>query len=478
VSALSHIHSKLQTVLGDAGWLRNEATNGYVKDWLGLSHAEAVGVARPSNSQEVSACISICRDAGFSIVPQGGNTGMVLGSVPRDGDRNAVILSLDRMQAIDSIDAVSATVQVQAGVVLEQLQQHLSADELMIPLHLGSSGSAQIGGLIATNAGGSHAFRDGMMTDQVLGLEVVLPSGEIWQGNRALLKDNAGYPLRRLFCGSEGSLGVITAATLQAVPRPVETNTLLLSCTDINSALQLLAWCRRNAGPLLNAAEFIHRRGIDLLIKHCPEIRYPLDSVAPLSLLLEFTSPSTMIPLQALTDTALETAMTQGWVSDGVVANSEQQRKALWAIREEIPEAQRRHGWQLKHDVSVAVNRLPQFIDDAEHAVKSIMSQVIVNSFGHLADGNVHFNVSAKSGHEQQLSELAPQISNAVYDTVSTHHGSIAAEHGLGRSKVALADRLRCPVERSLMKTLKNALDPVGFMNPGVIVSTESPFND
>jgi len=239
ISTSESASSDFLALLGDTGWIRGEHALGYGEDWLKLAPARPIGVARPDSTASVADCIQLCRKHGLSIVPQGGNTGMVLGSVPRESDSKAVIVSTERMNTIGSIDPIGKTVHVQAGVVLEQLQQHAATLNLALPLHLGSGGSAQMGGLISTNAGGSHAFRDGMMADQVLGLEVVLPNGEIWDGNRSLIKDNAGYALKRLFCGAEGTLGIVTGATLRLVERPADTATMLLACDALEQALHI-----------------------------------------------------------------------------------------------------------------------------------------------------------------------------------------------------------------------------------------------
>lgn len=463
---------QLQALLGDSGWLSPHSAAKYTTDWLKLTQTAPLGVARPDTVSHISKVIKLCQEHTVQIVPQGGNTGLVLGSVPRQTDRHCIILSLERFNAIEHIDTLGCTVTVQAGAVLEQLQAALSHVGLTLPMHLGSGGSAQIGGLISTNAGGCHAHRDGMMGDRVLGLEVVLPNGELWSGNRALIKDNAGYDLKRLFCGAEGTLGVITRATLRLQPLPTSTDTLLLACNSLPDALNILNCAQSLAGPLLSAAEFMHAEGIRLLQHHCPHIKSPLQPIPPFTLLVELTSPSQFLPLQPIVEQLLEQSMEQQWAIDGVVAANETQRKALWHLREEIPEGQRLHGPQLKHDVSVPVASLPRFIDAATLACRNVMSDVLVNPFGHLADGNVHFNLSAPLEAQDEFMAQQPQLNEAVYETVVTFHGSIAAEHGLGRNKVSLADQTRSQTERLLMKTIKHAIDPNAIMNRGVIVAS------
>lgn len=468
----SSVNQAFQSLLGASGWLPPEAVLGYGEDWLKKEPSKPLGVARPGNTDEVASVVKLCAEHGLSLTPQGGNTGLVLGSTPRSSDSRAVVLSLERLNGIEAIDSIGKTVNVQAGVVLANLQEAASKHQLMLPLHLGSGGSAQIGGLLSTNAGGSHAFRDGMMSDLVFGLEVVLPTGEIWRGNRSMLKDNAGYALRRLFCGAEGTLGVITAATLKLKPIAYQTETLLLACPSLESAQRIVSHCQRTAGSLLAAAEFMHKTGLELTAIHCPHVVIPLDAIDNTTLLLEFESPSSHIPLNDAVESIVSSALENGWATDGVQASNEQQRHAMWELRESIPESQKRHGEQLKHDVSVPLHHLNEFIVSTSARLKNTFPGILVNPYGHLADGNVHFNLSPTSTEDVEgFLAAADEINTLVYDSVVEFGGSIAAEHGLGRSKVTLADRTRDPCERLLMKTVKDAIDPHGIMNPGVIVA-------
>ncbi len=468
---------QLESLLGESGWLNTESAAKYTTDWLKLTQSQPLGVARPATVEVLCSLVQLCQENAVQIVPQGGNTGLVLGSVPTPAERSCIIVSIERMNAIEHIDTIGCTVTVQAGAVLEQLQCAIGDAGLTLPLHLGSGGSAQIGGLISTNAGGYHAHRDGMMGDRVLGLDVVLPNGQIWSGNRALIKDNAGYDLKRLFCGAEGTLGIVTRATLRLEPLPTSTETLLLACNSLADALNVLRCAQSLAGPLLSAAEFMHSAGISLLQQQCPQVNNPLDTIPPYALLIEFTSSSDMLNLQPIVERLLEQSLEKQWAIDGVVAGNESQRKALWQLREEIPEGQRLHGPQLKHDVSVPVASLPEFIDVATKACHSVMNSVLVNPFGHLADGNVHFNLSAPIDAPDEFVALKQEFNTAVYDAVVGFNGSIAAEHGLGRNKVSLADQTRSQTERLLMKKIKQAIDPNSIMNRGVIVapSDEDP---
>lgn len=467
-----------ERLLGSTGWLTGNDAQGYVSDWLSLSTASPMGVARPDSVAAVAAVAQLAQRHQLNLVPQGGNTGLVLGSVPRAKDSDSVIVSLDRLNAVQHIDPVGRTVRVQSGVVLDGLQEAVAEYNLMVPLQLGSSGSAHIGGLVSTNAGGCHAFHAGMMADQVLGLEAVLPDGSIWDGNRALVKDNAGYALKRLFCGAEGTLGIITGVTLKLTQRPADTYTVLLSCDDMDHALKVLSLSQACAGPLLNSAEFMDITGLELLQRHCPAVKIPLDTLSAITVLFEFTSPSEQIPLASLVEHILEQALEEEWATDGVVATTEQHRRVMWELRESIPEGQRIHGDQLKHDVSVPVASLAEFIRRASEACRAVMSSVLINPFGHMADGNVHFNLSAPSEESDTFASHRAALNAAVYETTVEFNGSIAAEHGLGRAKVALADKTRPPVERALMKSVKTAIDPDGIMNPGVILAATDEVPD
>lgn len=458
----------MKECLGERGWLtRPEDQAAHVRDWLDRYGEVPLGIARPASTAEVSAIVRLCVEHEISIVPQGGNTSLNGGSV---AIRPAsVILSMARMNRIHTIDAVDFTATVEAGVVLAHLHEKLTAHNLAFPLHLGAEGSAQIGGLIGTNAGGSHAMRYGMMQDLVLGLEVVLADGTVWDGSRALIKDNAGYQLRRLFCGSEGTLGIVTKAVLRLFPAPVARATALLALPDLDAALRIGALLRASTGEFLTAVEFFNEPGLSLLVKHVPHISRPLETPGPVYLLVEIATSIPEIELPDILDRALSAAFETGDVLDGTIATSEAQRAALWRIREELPEGQRLEGRQIKHDVSVPVAQLAAFVAEASAGAERVLAGARVNPFGHLGDGNVHFNLSPPEGcadfegHEMQLSQ-------AVYEAAVRHGGSIAAEHGLGQAKVELADRFRSTTERSLMRQLKSTLDPHGIMNPGKVV--------
>ena len=411
--------------------------------------------------------MSLCREANITLVPQGGNTGLVGGSVLRQP--GGVILSMSRMNAIGRPDTVSGTIEVEAGAILASLHASLAGSGLMFPMHLGSEGSAQIGGLIATNAGGSHAFQYGMMQDLVLGLEVVLPDGAIWDGMRRVQKDNSGYQLRKLFCGAEGTLGVITRAVLKLTPEPSQKITALLAVTSIDAACKIAAHCRREAGEFLHALEFFSDFGVEMALRNIPTIQFPLACRSPIYLLIEAGAGSPLVPLNQIVSNVLENAITMGLATDGVVAASESQRHTLWRIREDQPEGQRLAGPQLKHDISVPPGLLPDFLEQAARICELIAPGVRPNPFGHLGDGNVHYNLSPPD-NTVSFGGKEAALAFALSELAMKLGGSFAAEHGLGPSKLHLADALQSPVERGLMKSIKAAVDQNGLLNKNSFV--------
>ena len=357
---MSDLSIILGELLGPKGWLSGEDAAPHRRDWLDRYGVQPLGVARPADTREVAAVVRACAQAGAAVVPQGGNTGLCGAAVA--GRDDTVILSLTRMTRIGAPDPAGGTILLEAGAVLAALHEALEPHGLIFPLHLGAEGSARIGGLIGTNAGGSHAARYGMMQDLVLGLEVVLPDGEIWDGLRCVQKDNAGYQLRKLFCGSEGPLGVVTRAVLKLYPAPARRATALLVLSSHEDAGRLGAHIRRQAGEFLSALEFFPDLGVELILKHLPEVGFPLDSRGPVYLLVELESGSSQVPLDAILETALEWGMEEGLVRDGALAMSDAQRAAFWRLREEQPEGQRLEGPQLKHDISVPVAQVAEFI--------------------------------------------------------------------------------------------------------------------
>mgnify|MGYP003390477459 CR=1 FL=1 len=383
-----------------------------------------------------------------------------------------MILSLSRMAAMEAPDLASGAITVQAGVVLAALHDALDGSGLMCPMHLGAEGSAQIGGLIGSNAGGSHAFRFGMMADLVLGLEVVLPDGMVWNGLRAVETDNAGYALRKLFCGAEGTLGVVTRAVLRLSSHPRTRTTALLALPDAAALVAFGRRLRAEAGEFLTGLEFFPDFGLSLALRHVPRLVFPLERRAAWYLLVEVASCSPRVPLDDTVQDILEWGMTEGLVVDGALAVSEAQRAVFWRLREEQPEGQRLEGAQLKHDISVPPGRIAEFVAHGADFCEALLPGTRINPFGHLADGNIHYNLSPPVGRAD-FGGLAAEFALGLARLADGMGGSFAAEHGLGRAKIALADALRDPVERVLMARLKQAFDAEGRMNPGVIVAED-----
>ncbi|MBI1218318.1 MAG: FAD-binding protein [Rhodobacteraceae bacterium] len=463
---MQRLADRLARSLGPKGWLTGPDTRPWGRDWLDRYGEPPLGVARPASTAEVAEVVRACAAAGVPVVPQGGNTGLCGAAVV--GSAGGVILSLARMAAMGRPDPAGARLEVEAGLVLARLHAGLDGTGLMFPLHLGAEGSAQIGGLIGTNAGGSHAFRYGMMQDLVLGLEVVLADGTIWNGLRGVQKDNAGYQLRRLFCGAEGTLGIVTRAILKLAPAPARRATALLALPDMAAAVAFGAHLRAEAGEFLTGLEFFSETGLALALKHVPGLAYPLASRGGACLLVEAACRSDRVPLDDIISAVLEWGMEDGLVQDGALAATEAQRAAFWRLREEQPEGQRREGAQLKHDISVPVDRVADFIADGGRLCEGLLPGVRINPFGHLADGNIHYNLSPPEG-AADFAGRGEDIGLALARLAGDMGGSFAAEHGLGRAKITLANALRPAVERDMMRQLKAALDPQGILNPGVI---------
>lgn len=462
------LSAKLMALLGPKGWIGPEDCQPWQRDWLDQYGEVPLGLARPKSTAEVSEVLRLCHVEGVPVVPQGGNTGLVGAGVL--GEPGGIILSLSRMNAISSTGLSGGSISVEAGVVLEQLHQSLEGTGLMFPMHLGAEGSAQIGGLVATNAGGSHAFRYGMMQDLVLGLEVVLADGTVWNGMRAVQKDNAGYQLRKLFCGSEGTLGIVTQVILKLSAEPKQQLTALLAVKEASGLVKLATRLRAEGAEFLSAMEFFSDIGLDIAIENIPGLVFPLQSRAPFYVLVEAGSGSMQVPLDSILTEVMAWGIDEGIVIDGALAMSEAQRAAFWRLREEQPEGQRRLGAQLKHDISVPPAKLVDFLDRASFECIEILEGVRINPFGHLGDGNVHFNLSPPKGRQDFLG-LDNEFSIKLARLAASMGGSFAAEHGVGRAKIVLADLLRNPVERKLMARIKISLDNKGLLNPGVLVS-------
>jgi FAD/FMN-containing dehydrogenase len=463
------LSDELAGLLGPKGWVPGDQAGSWQRDWLNRYGVPPLGVARPATTDDVAAVVRLARAAGVPVVAQGGNTGLCGAAVVESGA--GIILSLGRMTKIGVPDPSSGVIEVEAGVVLAGLHAALEPTGLRFPLHLGAEGSAQIGGLIGTNAGGSHAFRFGTMADLVLGLEVVLPDGTVWNGLRSVQKDNAGYALRKLFCGSEGTLGIVTRAVLRLTPVAKQRVTALLVLPDEDAAVAFGALLRADAEEFLTGVEFFSDLGLSLAMKHVQGLLWPLESRGGCYLLVEVESTSARVPLEDILGAVLEAGMERGLVLDGALASSEAQRRTFWRLREEQPEGQRLEGPQLKHDISVPPGRIADFVRQAALIGDSLVPGVRINPFGHLGDGNIHYNLTPPEGGD--FGGKAAEIGVALGRLAGEMGGSFAAEHGLGRSKVALADALRPAGERALMRAIKRAFDPEALLNPGVAVKAD-----
>ncbi|HEX9395389.1 MAG TPA: FAD-binding oxidoreductase [Burkholderiales bacterium] len=445
----------LSAIVGSSNVLTApEDTKPYFTDWRRQYSASAECVVRPASTGEVSRVVSLCAREEVAIVPQGGNTGLVGGSVPT-GARREVVLALGRMNRIREIDSLNDTATVEAGCVLASVQQAAERAGRLFPLSLAAEGSCQIGGNLSTNAGGVNVLRYGGARDQVLGLEVVLPDGRVWNGLRALRKDNTGYDLKQLFLGAEGTLGVITAAVLQLYSRPTATATAWIAIDSPRAAVELLARLRGHLGDRVSAFELVSRSCLEAVLAHLPEIKDPLKEKSPWYVLADLADSGTPQALQERVAQALDGR-------DAVLAQSVEQSRSLWRIRETIPEAQFAN---VKHDVSVPVSKTPELIERAGRALAAAFPEARVFAFGHVGDGNIHYNVGP-----QALIARREEVSRAVYGVVAELGGSISAEHGLGQLKREEIRRHKDPLELEMMRALKRTLDPQGLMNPGKVI--------
>jgi len=442
----------------------------YVVDWRGYFRGVTPAVVRPATTAQVADVVKICADTRTAIVPQGGNTGMCGGSVPR-GRGGEIVLSLSRMNRVLEVDALNNTISVEAGCILANVQQAALDADRLFPLSLGAEGSCQIGGNLSTNAGGVNVLRYGNARDLVMGLEVVLPDGRIWDGMRGLRKDNTGYDLKQVFIGAEGTLGVITAAVLKLFPRPRSAATAWIAVPSPGAALELLALLRGGAGDKVTAFELISRNCLDLVLRHIPGTRDPLPPSHDWYVLSELNDAGESGLREAL-EQALAMALQRGIARDAVVAENQGQARALWRLRETIPEAARAEpGMLYRHDVAVAVSRAPAFIDEARAALQSRFPGVNVICFGHLGDGNLHYNAFVPGRRrEDPAARDAQDVTQLVYDIVLRHHGSFSAEHGIGQAKLAEIARYKTGLELEMMRMLKRTFDPQNIMNPGKVL--------
>jgi len=430
---------------------------------------ECLCVVRPANTREVAAVVKFARERGLPIVPQGGNTGLCDGAVPIDP--RAIVLSLSRMNAIREVDPLSYTMTVEAGVVLAQAQQAAAAHDMLMPLSLGAEGSCQIGGNIATNAGGKSALRYGTARDLVLGLEVVLPDGQVWNGLRALRKDNTGGDLRQLFIGSEGRFGVITAAVLSLRPSVAVSACAFAAVADPKGALNLMDYLRRRTGDAISSFEIINAYALETFVKHVPGGVYPLSRPAGWTVLVEASSSRADGNVGHAMSVALEESLERGLISDATIAQNAAQGAAFWKLRDEGATLFWKEGSFLLHDPCVPLGRVSDFIARVETDVEHAMSGSRVAAFGHIGDGNIHVCVSQPKAMEKRaFLAQKPAIQDAVYGAAVALGGTFSAEHGIGRIKIDELARYRPQIDLDLMTRLKQAIDPDGIMNPGKVM--------
>ena len=459
----------LRQIVGAAHVLTEGDLAAYEQDWRKRSHGKSLAVVRPGSTAEVAAVVRACAAAGAPMVPQGGNTGLSVGSTPDTSGRE-VVLSLTRLNAVRALDPDNLTITVEAGCILQNVQEAAEKAGLLFPLSLAAEGSCTIGGNLGTNAGGTQVVRYGNARDLCLGLEVVTPQGEVWDGLRGLRKDNTGYDLRDLFIGSEGTLGIITAATLKLYPRPAAQLTAWAAVSSMEQAVRLLALAHQHLGAGLTGFEVMGRFALQLVDKHMPQLRVPFIDQPEVqwAVLLENSDSESEDHARARFEALLETAFEAGCVQDAVVAESITQAQQLWSIREHIPLAQAEEGLNIKHDISVPISRIPAFVEHADALLTREIPGVRLVNFGHLGDGNLHYNVQAPEGGDAKafLREQEDRVNHLVYEAVAEHGGSFSAEHGVGALKTDKLARYQSPVALSMMRAIKQALDPQNLMNP------------
>ncbi|WP_138465413.1 FAD-binding oxidoreductase [Poseidonocella sp. HB161398] len=442
----------------------------YLEEPRGRFRGQALGLARPRSTDEVARIVAHAAATGLPLVPYGGGTGLVSGQVAPEG-RAPLLVSLERMTAIRDIHPEEALITVEAGAILQSVQEAAEAAGMLFPLSLASQGSARIGGLLSVNAGGVNVLRYGNARDLCLGIEAVLPDGSVFHGLKRLYKDNTGYDLRNLLIGAEGTLGIITAATLKLFPQPASHATAVFVVESPAAALKLLEAARAQLAEQVSAFELISGQGLAFLAEHLPDIRRPFDP-APDWMVLVDLGLAAGIDGTAQLETLFATAAEAGWVSDGVIAASEAQRQEFWSVREHIPEGNRRVGSVSSHDISVPISRIPDFIEEGRALIATLGDgSMRLNCFGHLGDGNLHYNVFPGAGRSRaEYEDLRGAVKTAIHDLVHAYGGSFSAEHGIGRFKVEDLERYGDPAKLAAMRAIKAALDPAGIMNPGAVL--------
>jgi FAD/FMN-containing dehydrogenase len=467
---------KLRALLGPKGFSTDpDALAPRLSDWRGRYHGRAAALLSPASTAEVAALVALCAKAGAPLVPQGGNTSMVGGATP-DASGEALLLSTRRLNRIRGLDAAAGIAVCEAGVILADLHEAALEVGRRFPLTLGARGSATIGGLVSTNAGGTQVLRFGPMRSLVLGLEAVLPDGSLFEGLNALRKDNRGYDLKQLLIGAEGTLGIVTAASLKLVPAIGERAVAWVGLDDAPKAMALLHHLEATMGEAIESFELVPKSALDLVLQHIPGTRPPLAAPTAWNVLIEAVSPMSAPGPAPLLCEGLRSALETGIAKDAAIAASEAQAADFWRLRDSISEAEKKDGPAAKHDISVAVEDMAGFMTDAAAAVERRFPGTRVNAFGHLGDGNVHFNVRAPAGAAEAWVDLdGGAVSGFVHDLVTAAGGSISAEHGIGQMKRAELGRLADPARLHALRAIKQALDPKNIMNPGKLVPPAQP---
>ena len=466
--------SGLEQILGAGGLLSGEAPAAdlepYLTDHRRLYHGRALAIALPRTVAQVTGLLDFCNRHRLGVVPQGGNTGYCGGATPDESGRQ-IVVSLSRLNRIRGIDPLNDSIVAEAGCVLGQVQRAAAEAQRLFPLSLGSEGTCQLGGNLSTNAGGVHVLRYGMMRDLVLGLEVALADGRLLSSLGTLRKDNTGYDVKSLFLGAEGTLGIITAASLKLFPKLQSFATAFVAVPGPAAAVALLARLRGSSGDSVSSFELIPRIAVELTSRHIPGVRDPLDAPHPWYVLCELTSARPADPLGELLERSLGDALEEKLVLDAALARNERDRTAFWKLRETIPEAQRRDGGSLKHDISVPVASIPGFIERGSRWIADNVPDGRLIAYGHVGDGNLHFNLNQAPGTDRAafLAREEP-VKRAIHDLVRDFGGSFSAEHGIGRLKVGELERYASPIELDLMRAIKRALDPNGILNPGKVL--------
>ncbi|HYL49010.1 MAG TPA: FAD-binding oxidoreductase [Stellaceae bacterium] len=460
--------ARIKSVVGPKGVVEPADAEPYFEERRGRYHGAAMAVLRPASTDEVAKLVAICAEARLPIYPQGGNTGLSGGAVAA---KNGVLINLGRMNRIRALDALNFTITAEAGCILAELQRAAEAADRLFPLSLGAEGSCQIGGNLSTNAGGINVLRYGNTRELALGLEVVLPDGRVWNGLRGLRKSNTGYDLKQLFIGAEGTLGIITAATLKLFPRPREIETALLGLKRVEDVMELFARARTATGDQLTGFELIPRIGIDNVLQYGEGFREPLTAKHPWYALLEISSSRSGAQLRQALEVLLEAAMAADLIEDGVIAESEAQRRELWRIRAALAEQQDKLGGSIKHDVSVPISKVAEFIVRASKAVSERLPGIRPYPFGHVGDGNIHFNLTQPPGADRAVYlKRWAEFNRIVHDIVVSLGGSISAEHGIGLVRRDELAHYAEPLEIETMRRVKAALDPDGILNPGKVI--------